>query len=71
MSSGVWIATTPIPNQTLESREMRLKGKDRELLLALVRKILRWLPEDRPSAEELFEDEFILQFMNENESSAS
>lgn len=62
---GVWIGATAIPSQTLESREIRLKGQDRELLLALVRKILRWLPEERPSAEELFEDDFIGQFMSQ------
>ena len=61
-SKGNWIATTPIPNQTLESREIRLEGKDKELLLALARKILRWLPEERPTAQELFDDEFIIQF---------
>lgn len=40
-------------------REKRLEGKDQALLLALVRKVLRWLPEDRPSAEDLFDDEFL------------
>lgn len=64
---GNWIAATPIPKQTLETREMRLKGTDRVLLLALVRKILKWLPEERPSAQDLFEDEFIVQFMSEGQ----
>lgn len=64
---GNWIAPTPIPEQTLETREMRLKGRDRDLLLALIRRILRWLPEERPSAQDLFEDEFIVQFMAEVE----
>jgi serine/threonine protein kinase len=41
---------------------MRLQGKDRVLLLALMRKLLRWLPEERPSAQDLFEDEFLLQY---------
>ncbi|RMY83670.1 hypothetical protein D0862_11640 [Hortaea werneckii] len=68
-SEGNWIAATPIPEQTLETREMRLTGEDRDLLLALVRKILRWLPEERPSAEDLYEDEFILQFMKETKTS--
>lgn len=49
---------------------MRLTGDDRDLLLALVRKILRWLPEERPSAEDLYQDKFVLQFMEEVESSA-
>lgn len=64
-SQGNWIAATPIPEQTLETREIRLSGKDRDLLLTLVRKILRWLPEDRPSAEDLYQDEFVVQFMEE------
>ncbi|THY58805.1 protein kinase [Aureobasidium pullulans] len=62
-SSGTWIAETPIPSQTLESREIRLQGRDQELLLGLMRKILCWLPEDRPSAEDLYNDGFIYQFV--------
>lgn len=58
---GNWIAATPIPEQSLESRERRLQGKEHELLVALARKILRWLPEERPSAQELFDDEFLTQ----------
>lgn len=60
-NKGNWIATTPFPGQTLEMRERRLRGKDQELLLTHVRRVLRWLPEDRPSAEGLFEDEFLMQ----------
>lgn len=60
---GNWIAKTPIPNQTLKSREARLKGQDKQLLLALVHKILRWLPEDRPTAQDLFDDGFITQWV--------
>jgi serine/threonine protein kinase len=61
-NEGNWIGNTPIPEQTLETREMRLQGKDLVLLLALMRKLLRWLPEERPSAQDLFEDEFLLQY---------
>ncbi|RTE81737.1 hypothetical protein BHE90_003733 [Fusarium euwallaceae] len=62
-AKGNWIAATPIPDQTLESRETRLEGKDKKLLLDLVRKILRWLPEERPCAEALIEeDEFLNQY---------
>lgn len=67
-TSGNWVAATPIPEQTLETRERRLEGQDRELLLVLVRKILRWLPEERPSAQDLFEDDFILRFTSEVDS---
>ena len=59
---GNWIAATPIPDQTLESRERRLEGKERELFMVFIRKILRWLPEDRPTAEGLFDDEFLNQY---------
>ncbi|KAL2443830.1 hypothetical protein ABEF95_013480 [Exophiala dermatitidis] len=58
---GNWIASTPIPNQSLETLESRLEGNDKELFFALIRKILRWRPEDRPSALDLLEDEFLCQ----------
>ncbi|KAK1990263.1 kinase-like protein [Colletotrichum falcatum] len=60
-SEGNWIAATSIPDQSFESREIRLKGEEKELLVAFVRKVLRWLPEDRPTAEDLFKDEFLNQ----------
>ncbi|EEU37263.1 uncharacterized protein NECHADRAFT_92250 [Fusarium vanettenii 77-13-4] len=59
---GKCISETPIPDQTFESRETRLEGSEKKLILALVRKILRWLPEERPCAETLIEnDEFLNQ----------
>lgn len=64
-AKGNWIAATPIPEQSLESREKRLNGKDKELLLQYVRRVLRWNPEDRPSAQDLFELEFLTQFQRE------
>jgi hypothetical protein len=70
-AEGNWIATTAIPNQSFESRETRLNGEDKELLLKLVRKILRWLPEERPSAQDLFSDDFLLQRGREAARSAS
>lgn len=69
--SGSWIAATPIPDQTLESRETRLEGKDKEQLLALARKILRWLPEERPAAQDLYDDEFLTQFVPKDQLGAS
>ncbi|WQF78697.1 Putative protein kinase-like domain superfamily [Colletotrichum destructivum] len=59
---GNWIGSTPIPDQTLEGRERQLRGRDQQLLLALVRKMLRWDPDETPSAEDLFEDEFLIQY---------
>ncbi|KAI9163410.1 protein kinase [Paramyrothecium foliicola] len=55
-SGGNWIASTAIPDQSLERREMRLRGEDKQRLLALVRKVLCWLPEDRKSAYHLYDD---------------
>jgi hypothetical protein len=66
-----WIATTAVPNQSFESRETRLDGEDKELLLKLVRKLLRWLPEERLSVQDLFSDDFLLQPGREAASSAS
>lgn len=60
-TEGNWIAATPIPQQSFESREARLDGEDKLLLLNLARKLLRWLPEDRASAQDLYLDDFILQ----------
>ncbi|EFY85852.1 protein kinase-like protein [Metarhizium acridum CQMa 102] len=60
-AEGNWIASTPIPLQSFESRECRLEGKDKEQLLCLIRTILCWLPEERPSAQDLIENEFLMQ----------
>lgn len=62
-SEGNWIAATPIPDQFLESRERRLDGEDKALLLQFVRKVLCWNPEDRYSTQGLFDDEFLAQGM--------
>ncbi|KAK4507810.1 hypothetical protein PRZ48_001545 [Zasmidium cellare] len=64
---GNWIAETPIPQQSLESRERRLEGTDKELLLDLLRKILCWLPEERASAYDIFEHGFILQYLKQDD----
>lgn len=61
--SGNWIAPTPIPDQSLESREVKLKGEEKDLFLKFVRKLLRWLPEDRASAEDLYQDDFLNGFV--------
>lgn len=66
-SLGNWIAATPIPDQSLESRETRLEGKAKELLLGFVRRILCWLPEERPTARDMLEDEFFEWDFSEDE----
>lgn len=64
LTAGNWIASTPIPEQSLESRETRLEGRNKEILVAFARKVLRWLPEERASAGELLaqDDDFLEQF---------
>jgi hypothetical protein len=64
MTIGNWIASTPIPDQTLETRVTRLDGQEKVMLLAFARRILRWLPEQRASARDLTDplDEFLAQW---------
>ncbi|GKZ50127.1 hypothetical protein AbraIFM66951_002974 [Aspergillus brasiliensis] len=58
---GNWEGHVEIPEEeSLESREMRLKGYRKRLLLRFLRKTLCWNPEKRPSARELLmEDEWV------------
>ncbi|KAK5696512.1 hypothetical protein LTR97_007815 [Elasticomyces elasticus] len=57
---GSWKGDVPIPtNMSLESVEQRLKGEEKRMFLSLMRKILQWRPEDRPSCEEIFFDEWL------------
>lgn len=63
LSPGNWIASTPIPEQSFDMREAQLKGEDHQLLLALVKKVFRWLPEERATAQDLTEDPFLTQFL--------
>lgn len=58
---GQWIAATPIPEQSLDTREWRLEGEDHRLLLDFLSKIFRWLPEERASAQELTSHPFLMQ----------
>lgn len=59
--AGNWKGSIPIPDQTFETRECRLKDDDRILFLNFLRRALRWIPEERPSAEELAYDDFLMQ----------
>ena len=61
--TGNWKGSVPIPEQSLETRELQLSSEDKELFLNFLRKIFRWLPEERPTAEELANDEFLMQDM--------
>lgn len=56
---GNWKGAAPIPSMTLEQREEMLQGESKQLFLAFMRKMLQWRPEDRSSARELLEDEWL------------
>ncbi|POS74234.1 protein kinase [Diaporthe helianthi] len=58
---GNWIGSVQIPDQSFEHRITQVEGEDKELLLNFVRSVLCWLPEQRPTAEELAYDDFLMQ----------
>ncbi|RAL03725.1 putative protein kinase [Aspergillus ibericus CBS 121593] len=61
-SSGDWIAhhEAPVPSVSLETLETRLTGEEKELFLAFIRSMLRWIPEERETAKQLLEHPFLL-----------
>ncbi|KAG5288496.1 protein kinase [Histoplasma capsulatum G186AR] len=62
---GKWKNLTPIPDITLESLAIDMQGEDKEGFLSFLRKILRWVPEERPTAGELVYDEWVLKGLGE------
>ncbi|KAG8626011.1 hypothetical protein KVT40_006412 [Elsinoe batatas] len=56
---GNWIGKVAIPQMTLDGLEQRLEHEDKARFLSLMRKLLRWKPEDRPSWEELSRDDWL------------
>ncbi|EED13427.1 conserved hypothetical protein [Talaromyces stipitatus ATCC 10500] len=58
---GNWKGNITIPEQSLEMRFGQYDGEDKEPFLNFLRRILRWLPEERPTAEELTYDDFLMQ----------
>lgn len=49
----------PSERPSLEDSERSLKGEDKELFLKFMRKTIRWSPQDRATAEELWDDPWI------------
>lgn len=60
--AGDWIAhhEAPVPSVSLETLETRLAGQEKELFLAFIRSMLKWMPEERKTAEQLLEHLFLL-----------
>ncbi|KJK79951.1 hypothetical protein H634G_04190 [Metarhizium anisopliae BRIP 53293] len=64
--SSNWLGSIPIPTTSLEERVTHLEGKDKQLMLSFARRALRWLPEERPTAEELAFDDWLMQPYSES-----
>ncbi|KAB8208017.1 U4/U6 small nuclear ribonucleo protein PRP4 [Aspergillus parasiticus] len=60
-NKGKWKGLAPIPNQTLESLAINIKGEDKEGFLRWLRRALQWNPDDRPTALELLYDEWMMK----------
>lgn len=58
---GNWKDSIPIPDQSSEDRITQVQREDKDLLLGFVRSVLCWLPEQRPTAEEVAYDDFLMQ----------
>ncbi|EEP75786.1 predicted protein [Uncinocarpus reesii 1704] len=59
--NGNWRGASPIPDVSLEKLSEKMYGGEREGFLAFLRRILRWLPEERPTAEELVFDPWLMK----------
>ena len=57
---GNWKETAPISTSNLEHREMRLEGHEKDDFLRFLQRMLRWDPEERPSAKELLFDPWLM-----------
>lgn len=58
---GNWKNLAPIPDVTLKALGAKIEGTDKEGFYRFLRKALQWRPEDRPTARELLNDEWLLQ----------
>ncbi|KAL3422803.1 hypothetical protein PVAG01_04550 [Phlyctema vagabunda] len=59
--SGIFKGEEDIVPFSLEDEMLSLKGKEKSLFLAFLRRTLQWRPEDRPSAAQLRNDPFLQQ----------
>lgn len=60
---GAWIAfeDAAVPPVSLESWEVRLSGREKEMFIRFMRSMLKWVPEERRTARQLLEDPWLLK----------
>ena len=56
---GKWKADFKIPDTSLETRLTRLDGEEKVLFLQFLRKMLKWVPEERQTTRELLDDPWL------------
>jgi len=56
LETGNWRGASEVPKRNLEEAEKRLEGEEKKLFLDFVRKMLKWKPEERSSAQDLLCD---------------
>jgi hypothetical protein len=56
---GNWKGTIEIPPISLEKLEGNLEGEPQQLFIQFLRKMLKWMPEERESARELLDDPWL------------
>ena len=58
--AGHWRGEIPVPDPTsLEDSEINLEVSNKEAFLRFVQKMVQWRPEDRQTASQLLEDDWL------------
>ncbi|PYH64478.1 U4/U6 small nuclear ribonucleoprotein PRP4 [Aspergillus vadensis CBS 113365] len=60
-NSGTWKGLAPVPDITLESLAIDIRGEDKDGFLRWIRRALQWNPSDRPTALEFLYDEWLMK----------
>ncbi|EFW13402.1 hypothetical protein D8B26_000006 [Coccidioides posadasii str. Silveira] len=59
--NGKWTDAVPMPELTLEDLSTGIIGENKAGYLQFLRRILRWLPEERPTGRELIVDPWLME----------
>ncbi|KMU92502.1 GH08190p [Coccidioides immitis H538.4] len=61
--NGKWTDAVPMPELTLEDLSTGIIGENKAGYLQFLRRILRWLPEERPTVRELIVDPWLMEVL--------